>query len=310
MSITLSFFKKTIFGLIIAIFSISLLFFGFNNLQPKSASALEINKCLAKDANAKNYSYYNYNSRYNRYNYANQGCDILTNSIGCLICNCNNGVDCSSNVYPDSSNIYCANNGAYYIDLNSYNNSCNIYSNYSNNYGYNNYNTCVNCFEQAIGQLQNGVNVNFGNANVSYDLLNNITNSQRSDIPTSVVSYVNGNSAITEIKNYSGTVLSSTSFSIDERGTTSINNSNNSSIIPNCYRNLNLYICDSFSTVQLANQYGTYGSISTPFKSTFTIPPIQNYSNIAYNYPVNNYYYPYTDYYYEDCSYSLFGCGY
>jgi hypothetical protein len=309
MTITPSFLKKLFSVLIVTIFSISLLFFGFDNLQPKSASALEINKCLDKDANAKNYSYYNFGTfraRYNSSNYNNQGCDILTNSIQCLICNCNNGVDCSNNVYPDSSSIYCQSNGAYYIDINSYNNACNVvYPVYVNNYPYNNnyYNTCVNCFEQAISQLQNGVNGNLGNASVSYDLLNTITVSQRSDIPTTTTSYVNGNTATTEIKNYSGTILASTSFSIDERGNTTLNVSNSSSVVPNCNQNFNLFICDSFSTIQIANQFGNYGSITTPFKSTFTNPANQNYNNVAYNY---------IDYYYPqyDCSYSLFGCSY
>ena len=315
MSITPSFFKKIFSILIIAIFSISLLFFGLNNLQPKTASALVINKCLAADANAKNNSYYNYNaynSRYNRNNYANQGCDIVTNSIGCLLCNCNNGVDCSNNVYPDSSSIYCPANGAYYNDINSYNNSCYNNQQVFNNYAYNScqynncYNNCINCFEQAITQLQNGIDYNPGNASINYDLLNNITNSQRSDIPTSVISSVNGNTATTEVRNYNGGVLTSTSFSIDERGNTNVNSYSNSSVIPSCYRNYNLYVCDSISTLQIGNQLGSYGTISTGFKSTFTIPQNQNYNN--YNVATN--YYPTYDYYGNECVYSLFGCSY
>jgi hypothetical protein len=310
MSIAPSFLKKILSIITISIFSISLLFVGFTNLQPKTADAFNVGEYLNRCGNS-----------------PFTACDLLSESLNCLVDTCSDGVN------PDTAVRNCM-NGTYRYNskaclslyssapyLNCYNSGyynypCNnaiVYNSYPySNYGYNNFNTCVNCFEQAISQLQNGVDVNLGNANVSGDLFNNISNSQRSDIPTSVVSYVTGNRAITEIKNYGGTVLSSTSFSIDERGNTSINNSNNSSVFPNCERNLNLFICNSFSTVQLANQFGSYGSISTAFQSTFTIAPTQNYSNynVAYNYPVyNDYYYPASDYYY-DCGYSLFGCGY
>jgi hypothetical protein len=315
MSITPSFLKKLLSIITIAIFSVSLLFLGFTNLQPKTADAFNVSEYLNKCGN----------SPYTT-------CDLLSESLNCLVDTCSDGVN------PDTAVRNCM-NGTYRYNskaclslyssapyLNCYNSGysnypCNnnVYSVYTNTYPYNNcqynnncYNTCINCFEQAISQLQNGVDVNFGNANVSGDLLNNITASQRSDIPTNINSYVSSNSAITEIKSYNGNILSSTSFSIDERGNTSVNNSNNSSVFPNCEKNLNLYICNSFSTVQLANQFGSYGSISTAFRSTFTIAPTQNYDNYynkaAYNSPVY-----YDDYYYyglENCNNSLFGCGY
>jgi hypothetical protein len=327
MSITPTFLKKFFSTFTIAIFSISLLFLGFTNLQPKTANAYEINIQTACQNAADNELYYNrgFSNNYHSNQLKSDYCSSA--AFRCLFSNCSDGFNadetlnrtCNFTINQGFTN--CGNNLICYNSSYSCNNQTIVQPVFTNNYPYNNcqytnncYNTCVNCFEQAISQLQNGVDVNFGNANVSGDLLNNITISQRSDIPTSVVSYVNGNRAITEIKNYSGTVLSSTSFSIDERGNTTVNNSNNSSVFPNCERNLNLYICNSFSTVQLANQFGSYGSISTAFRSTFTIAPTQNYSNnnnVVYNYPVYSpydNYYPASDYYY-DCGY-IFGCGY
>jgi hypothetical protein len=317
MSITPSFLKKLFSVLIIAIFSVSLLFVGFTNLQSKEAKAFDVLSYLNKCGN----SIYS-------------SCDLLSEAITCTIDPCSDGVN-PDTIVKNCMNGYYRYNSKPCLSLYSSTPYLNCYnSGYSNypcnnniypiNYSYNNYNgynNCVNCFEQAINQLQNGVNnYNLGNATVSQDLLNNITNSGRSDIPTSVVSYVSGNTAYTEVKNYDGTVLSSTGFSIDERGNTSVNNSNFSSTSPNCSRNINLYVCKSFSTIQVANQFGTYGSISVPFESTFTIAPTQNYNNynnynnnIAYNYPIYNDYPIYDNNYYyglEDCNNSLFGCGY
>ena len=311
MSIAPSLLKKIFSILVITIFSISLLFIGLTNLQPKSVLAYGINIQTACSNAAENELYYNtglsnnYYLAQNKLNY----CDSA--AFRCLFSNCSDGFNadetinktCNFTISQGFTN--CGSNTVLYPTYSSnypYNSNC--------QYNYNNcYNNCVNCFEQAISQLQNGVNsYNLGNAAVNQDLLNNITNSGRLDIPTSITSYVNGNAAYTEVKNYNGTVLSLASFSINEQGDTTTNNSNSSSIVPNCYRNINLYICDSFSTFQLGNQFGSYGSLSIPFRSTFTITPTQNkssYYNVGYNQPIV------VDYYYDyDCNYNLFGCGY
>lgn len=314
MSIAPSLLKNIFSVLIVVIFSISLLVFGVSNLQSKEAKAFDFNKFLDK-CNSNNY-YSNYSST---------KCDILSQSITCLIDTCSiDGVNPDSTINNCASGYYRANSRqclSLYSTSQYQNCNDSYYSLYSNNNCNNSfytvyspsYNNCINCFEQAISQLQNGANsFNLGNADINSNLLNEITNSGRTDIPTSISSYVSGNTTYTEIKNYSGAALSSASFSIDNNGTTTINNSSNSTISPNCYRNINLYICDSFVTTQLANQFGSYGSISVPYRSTFTITPTQNnnifYNNVNYNPPIyDDYYY---DYGYEDCNNSLFGCGY
>jgi hypothetical protein len=317
MSITKRFLMKLLSISIIAIFSISMLIAGFTNLQPKQANAFDFNKFLDKCSGYNHYS-----------SYSSTQCDILSQSVTCLVDNCSDGINPDTTVQNCASGYYRSNSrqclslyaSAPYLNCyNSgyYNYPCNTsyYPVYTNNY---NYNTCVNCFEQAVSQLQNGVNgYSQGNANIDSNLLNEISNSGRSDIPTSVYSYVSGNSTYIEVKNYGGSVLTSSSFSIDDRGVTTVNNSSSTYFSPNCNQNLNLYICDSLFTAQIANQFGSYGSISVPFRSTFTIAPTQNnnnyYSNIAYNYPSIIYDYPiYTDYYYgyEDCNNALFGCEY
>jgi hypothetical protein len=317
MSITPSFLKKLFSISIIAIFSISLIFLGLSNTQTKTASAYEFSIQTACQNAADNEYYYNRNS--SNYYYVSQIKNDYCSSAAfrCLFSNCSDGFN-ADNTLNKTCNFTIAqgftncgyNNGCYNYPCNTQ-----YYDVYVNN---NSYKTCVNCFEQAISQLQNGVNgYNQGSANINQDLLNKISDSERSDIPTAIASYVSGNSSYVEVKNYSGSVLVSSSFSIDERGQTTVNNSNSTYISPNCNRNFNLFICDSVATAQIANQFGSYGSLSIPFRSTFTIAPTQNnnsyYSNIAYNYPSIIYDYPiYTDYYYgyEDCNNTVFGCGY
>ncbi len=303
MPVKQSFLKKLFLISTVIIFSISTIFFSINSFTPKSASALEIDKCLAKDANSKNLStIYNYNNYNSRYNYARQGCDLIQNSILCLLSTCNNGIDNTNIEFANS--FFCQANGAYYSDIYSLNNLC-----YNNQPAFNKFtsNNCINCFEQAIIELQNNLDYNLGNANINYDLLNNIVNSQRLDIPTSVVSSVNRNTVTTEVRNYNGSVLASTSFSIDDLGNTSVNNSN-SSVIPNCYRRFDVYLCESISTMQVGNQFGSYSTISTGFKSTFIIS--QNQSNPTPNYSFGSNYPVLFDYYGNDCTYSFFGCSY
>ena len=195
MSIAPSLLKKILSVLVITIFSISLLFVGLTNLQPKSVLAYGINIQTACSNTAENELYYNTGLSNNYYLVQNKQDYCDSAAFRCLFSNCSDGFNadetinktCNFTISQGFTN--CGNNTI-------------IYPIYSSNYPYNNnckynyntcYDNCVNCFEQAISQLQNGVNsYNLGNATVDQDLLNNITNSGRLDIPSSITSYING----------------------------------------------------------------------------------------------------------------------